>query len=213
MPAPDVGRDAGGRLEDRRERPQREREVADREVVAERRPARGRARPAARAGAGSAGGARRGPASPPWRRKTPRSGRLRAWSSSTCSRNATSPSQASSASRGLLGGREHLVDVLGEDHLDERLARREVAVERPDPDARAAGDLLERRVRALLGEDLAPGCGQLGAVPGCVTTELGHSLQGNTEPEGASVCGSGSVPSSCRRRSPQGRATPGARAR
>ena len=73
------------------------------------------------------------------------------------------------------------------DHLDQRLARREVPVERPDPDPGPAGDLLERRLRALLREDLAPGGDQLGAVPGCVTTEFGPSLQGSTETEGASV--------------------------
>ena len=59
------------------------------------------------------------------------------------------------APRGRLGDRDEVADAALEDGLDERVARREVAVERADADARAASDLLERRLDAALGEDLA----------------------------------------------------------
>ena len=58
-------------------------------------------------------------------------------------------------SRRLLGQPDDLADVLGVDRLDQRVARRKVAVERPDPDTGAARDLLERCLGAVLGEDLA----------------------------------------------------------
>ena len=48
-----------------------------------------------------------------------------------------------------------LADAPLEDRLDERVARREVPVERADADARAARDLLERGLDAPLGEHLA----------------------------------------------------------
>ncbi len=54
--------------------------------------------------------------------------------------------------------RYHLADVLLEDGLDERLARREMAVESADPDPGSPGDLLQGRVRPLLGEHVAT-CG------------------------------------------------------
>ena len=92
--------------------------------------------------------------------------------------------------RGRLGRGDHLLDVLGEDLLSEGFAGREVAIERADPHTGAAGDLLERGVGALLGEDVAPGGGQLGAVPGGIAAQLRHVLK-LAEPEAASV----SVPS------------------
>ena len=128
------------------------------------------------------------PGPPPWRRKRPRNGRLRACRPSTCSRNETRPIPRVLGGRGRLGRGDHLLDVLGEDLLGEGLAGREVAIERADPHAGAAGDLLERGVGALLGEDLAPGGGQLGAVPGGIAAQLRHVLK-VAEPEAASVCG------------------------
>jgi hypothetical protein len=41
------------------------------------------------------------------------------------------------------------LDLLKVDDLEERLARREVAIQRPDADVGAAGDALQRGVRAL----------------------------------------------------------------
>jgi hypothetical protein len=87
---------------------------------------------------------------------------------------------------GRLGRGDHCLDVLGEDLLGEGFAGREVAIERADSDAGAAGDLLERGVGALLGEDVAPGRGQLGAVPGGITAQLRHVLK-VPETEAASV--------------------------
>ena len=57
--------------------------------------------------------------------------------------------------RGRLGERHELAEPPLEDGLHERVARREVPVERADADARAPGDLLERRLDAAFGEDLA----------------------------------------------------------
>ena len=54
--------------------------------------------------------------------------------------------------------RLHLVDV---DRLEERLARREVPVERPDPHAGPLGHVLERRGRPDLGERRARGSDEL----------------------------------------------------
>jgi hypothetical protein len=61
-----------------------------------------------------------------------------------------------------------------------------VAVKGPDPDARAPGDLLERGIRSLFGEDLTAGREQLRAVPGRITTEVAHHLK-ITKTEAASV--------------------------
>jgi hypothetical protein len=84
----------------------------------------------------------------------------------------------------FLGGREHLVDVLGVDDLDERIPRREVPVQRADPDARASSDFFERRVRPPFREQGPPRLDQLLAiplsVPACHTARL-------AETEGASV--------------------------
>src|SRR5262249_14976241 len=47
-----------------------------------------------------------------------------------------------------VGLRRELLDAVAEHGLHEVVTRREVPVERPDADARGAGDLLHRRVRA-----------------------------------------------------------------
>lgn len=52
----------------------------------------------------------------------------------------------------LLGGRGHLGELGAVDGLDEGLPVGEMAVQRADPDARVAGDRLERGRRAVLGE-------------------------------------------------------------
>ena len=94
---------------------------------------------------GSACGARRRCRSPlAWRRNIARSGRFLAWSSSTCSRKPVSPAQASSTAADSSAQPDDLADVLGVDRLDQRVARRKVTVERPDPNSSAARDLLER---------------------------------------------------------------------
>ena len=56
---------------------------------------------------------------------------------------------------GGLGDRDELADASLEDRLDERLARREMPVERADPDSGATSDLLERGLDPVLGERLA----------------------------------------------------------
>src|SRR3954447_13939854 len=56
------------------------------------------------------------------------------------------------------GGRAaDLLDLVDVERLDQSLPVREVAVERADPDARAARDLLERRRLTTLGERVARG--------------------------------------------------------
>src|SRR5207302_11511472 len=54
-----------------------------------------------------------------------------------------------------LGDGDQLAEAALEDRLDERFARAEVAVERADADPGPPRDLLERRLDASLGEDLA----------------------------------------------------------
>ena len=61
----------------------------------------------------------------------------------------------------LLGRVADRLDFVEVDRFEQVLAGREVAVERPDPDPGAAGDVLERRAGALLGELLAGGGDQL----------------------------------------------------
>jgi len=56
--------------------------------------------------------------------------------------------------QGLLGGPSVLGDLLGERGGDELLAGREPPVERGDADSGPRGDRLERRLQALLGEDV-----------------------------------------------------------
>jgi hypothetical protein len=74
----------------------------------------------------------------------------------------------------VVGLAAHLLDLVDVDGLQERLARREVAVQRADADTCATRDVLQRGGRAVLGEDLAgggqqvvvvaPGVGALGAL-------------------------------------------------
>ena len=87
--------------------------------------------------------------------RTSLSTRSPAWSSSVRSRNRPSAAPAVGLGRGRLGDRDELADATLEDRLDERLARREMPVERADPETGAARDLLERGVDSLLGEHLA----------------------------------------------------------
>src|SRR5262245_1416844 len=54
----------------------------------------------------------------------------------------------------LAGGAAQQVDLVAVRRLDERGARREVTVERADADAGAPRDVLQRGVRAVLGECL-----------------------------------------------------------
>ena len=102
-------------------------------------------------------------------------------------RDETGPGVLGSGSG--LGLRHDLVDVLGVDLLGERLPRGEVPVERSDPDAGPAGNLLERGVRTELGEDLPAGCGQLCPVPRGITAER-HATR-LAKAEAASVLGKG----------------------
>ena len=63
---------------------------------------------------------------------------------------------------GQVGGRaRHRLDLVEIDGLEQVLAGREVPVERGGADLRAAGDVVERRGCAVLGEDLARGREQL----------------------------------------------------
>src|SRR3954462_11568154 len=63
--------------------------------------------------------------------------------------------------RELLGASRDRLDLVDVDRLHEVRAGREVAVERPDADAGAAGDVLERGRAVGLGERLAAGGDQL----------------------------------------------------
>ena len=185
MPAPHVRRDAGRRLEHRRERPHRQREVADGEVVPNHSLLASaldqllEQREDQPPPLGDAGAAAVAEEEAPQREVAG----LQA-EHVLEERDQADPRVLGGGGR--LGRGDHLLDVLGEDLLGERFARREVAIERADPDAGAAGDLLERGVGALLGEDLAAGSGQLGAVPGGIAAQLRHVLK-VAETEGASV--------------------------
>ena len=55
-----------------------------------------------------------------------------------------------------LGGTDEFPESILEDGVDQVFLGREVTVERPHPDARAAGDLLDWNVHALAREQLAP---------------------------------------------------------
>ena len=80
--------------------------------------------------------------------------------------NASHGSSISSASRRR---REHLLEAVERERVEQRLLGREVAVDGADADARAAGDVVHLRVAAVLGEDrsrrlqdplaIAPGVG------------------------------------------------------
>ena len=59
----------------------------------------------------------------------------------------------------------HRLDLVDVDRLEERLACREMPVERPDPDLRPFGNVFERRRRAVLGEDRARRRHELVVVP------------------------------------------------
>src|SRR4029079_3864995 len=134
MPTPDLGSDARGRLEDRRERPERERQVAEREVVANlalltaaRDEACERRLDAPAAFGESRVGAVAKEDTP--QRKVPGLELEHPLEEG----DPTVPGVRGRG--GLLGRREDLIDVLRVDHLDERVAGREVAIERPDPHA------------------------------------------------------------------------------
>jgi hypothetical protein len=54
-----------------------------------------------------------------------------------------------------VGGADERLDLADVDGLDQVVAGREVAVQRADADLRAAGDVLERRIGAVLRERVA----------------------------------------------------------
>ena len=91
--------------------------------------------------------------------------RLRPCRTSASSTKRVKPRHASGSASDCLGEGDELLERLLENGVDEVCARREVAVERPDADARVPRDLARRHVDARGGEQLARGCDEAFAVP------------------------------------------------
>src|SRR3954465_12239332 len=87
------------------------------------------------------------------------------------------PSTPAGVERG--GRAADLLDLVDVERLEQRLAVGEVAVQRADPDAGAARDLLQRRRLAALGEGLARGGEHLLVVaPGVGALRAGEKGRG-----------------------------------
>jgi hypothetical protein len=74
--------------------------------------------------------------------------------------------------RQLRGGTSELFDTAGDGRRHELVLGGEVTVQRPRPDARARGDLVERHLEPSLGESLRGGAQQPRPIGGSIRTEL-----------------------------------------